>query len=589
MFSGKFTDHTLLPYSSPNYTTSQDRDLIIHFWGTLYNHQALGFKNTDSNVTVVHKLFLKQGITHFNELDGAFTFIIFLSKQTIIVRDHHGCGSQVYYNQHDFASSLLLLQEITSYSNSANTEALSAFLMFGYIPSPLCALRNTYKLGAGEILIHENKTNITKKLFDIDPISTIAPLENDNLEELSNQYGELHQDAIRKRIGDNQNIGILLSGGYDSGANLAALRQIYSGKIHSYSIGFKEDSWSELPQARCMSEFFQTQHHEYQIDGSEIKVLPEIIKFMGDPFVEGGLMVNYCAMRMIDSSKPSIILGGDGSDQYFGTSGREIAIHALSAKYGIKNILKFILILLNHSAFEYNSQLYRLRFHLDKILNILQGDQFGFPEYKLKRILQNHHDIYSQSSAKVNTSNFNSLYTTHLYKTDIEKTINQVILFKASRMAEMFDNTLTFPYMDTTLYQFLMRLPVKYKCLGNNVKDIAQGHGISKFLLKYHYKPMLPETITNRKKQGGFAPIPIFFKEKKQRKLLTDYILNSSITQDFLHQKEVEKFLQQYDQEAQQPEKWFWYHQIKAIQFLNLLTLSIWWEIFIKKNSTFIE
>ena len=100
---------------------------------------------------------------------------------------------------------------------------------------------------------------------------------------------------------------------------------------------------------------------------------------------------------------------------------------------------------------------------------------------------------------------------------------------------------------------------------------------------------MLPEAITNRKKQGGFAPIPIFFKEKKQRKQLTDYILSSSITQDFLHQEEVEKFLQQYNQEVQQPEKWFWYHQIKAIQFLNLLTLSIWWEIFIKKNSTFIE
>ena len=89
MFSGKFTDHnTLLSYSSQNYTTSQDRDLIIHFWGTLYNQQTLGFKNTDSNATVVHKLFLKQGITYFNELDGAFTFIIFLSKQTIIVRDH---------------------------------------------------------------------------------------------------------------------------------------------------------------------------------------------------------------------------------------------------------------------------------------------------------------------------------------------------------------------------------------------------------------------------------------------------------------------------------------------------------------------
>ena len=78
------------------------------------------------------------------------------------------------------------------------------------------------------------------------------------MDELAEQYGTLHIEAIKKRIGKNSTIGILLSGGYDSGCNLVALRKIYSGYIHSYSIGFKGDTWTELPLARCMSETFGT-------------------------------------------------------------------------------------------------------------------------------------------------------------------------------------------------------------------------------------------------------------------------------------------------------------------------------------------
>ena len=74
-----------------------------------------------------------------------------------------------------------------------------------------------------------------------------------------------------------------------------------------------------------MSETFGTIHTEYEIDGSEITALPDIVDFLGDPFVEGGLMVNYTVMKLIGHNKPDVILGGDGSDQYFGTSGREIA------------------------------------------------------------------------------------------------------------------------------------------------------------------------------------------------------------------------------------------------------------------------
>lgn len=93
---------------------------------------------------------------------------------------------------------------------------------------------------------------------------------------------------------------------------------------------------------------------------------------------------------------------------------------------------------------------------------------------------------------------------------------------------------------------------------------------------------MLPEAITSKKKQGGFAPMPLFFKDNRQRARIADYIMQSSITRDFLKRDVVESFIRQYDREASEAGNWFWYKQNKAIQYFNLLTLSIWWERFVE-------
>lgn len=399
---------------------------------------------------------------------------------------------------------------------------------------------------------------------------------------LADRYGELHREAIRRRIGDSRSVGILLSGGYDSGGNLAALRQLYSGEIRSFSIGFKGDSWTELPLARCMSEAFGTRHTEYEIDGSEIDALPGIVAFLGDPFVEGGLMVNYTVMRLIGAEKPDVILGGDGSDQYFGTSGREIALHFLLSKYGLKPFAKAAYGLLSRPAFDNKDRFYRLRFHLDKVLHILQGDLFGFPRFRLEKMLQDPGVLTPEEAVRPDTSSFERLYTQHAYATDLEKVINQVILFKASQMAALFGNTIAFPYMDLELYRFLQTVPVGYKCRGANVKAIAKGEGIAKFLLKHHYKPLLPEAITSKKKQGGFAPMPLFFRDPARRNRIAEYILQSAVCRDFLRRGEVEAFVGRYDREAADGQRWFWYQQNQAIQYFNLFTLALWWERFVE-------
>lgn len=593
MFTGQFKGDLSLVLSSlsdsnalsdEQYSFYKANNTEVYCWGNIYNKKVLGFADIFNNAAFLYHYYVQKNAAAFNQIDGSFTFIITTPEFILFYRDHHGTGLPVYYTNRSFASSLTLLKQTPGFNTEPDYKALSAFLSIGYIATPKTSFIGVSKLGAGTLLRFQKGKLSVENLY---PTETIFPTENKfDLDELSDQYGMLHTEAIRRRIGTHTNIGILLSGGYDSGCNLAALRKIYTGDVRSYSIGFKGDSWSELPLARCMSSVFNTIHTEYEIDGSEITALPDIVRYLGDPFVEGGLMVNYSVMRLVGSQKPDVILGGDGSDQYFGTSGREIALHYLLTKYGMKPVLSLMNRMLSNSVFDKNNNFFRVKFHTDKILNILDGDLFGFPDFRLKSMLQDQSYLADPVKSQIHIGSFEKLYTQHLYVSDIEKIINQIILFKASQMASMFHNTIAFPYMDLELYDFLKKLPVQYKCKGNSVKDIARGKTTAKFLLKYHYKPMLPAEITSKKKQGGFAPMPVFFQDKKQRKQLADFILSSDITSTFLKKDSIEIFINRYDREVNESGSWFWYKQNKAIQYFNLLTLAVWWETYVKDNDS---
>ncbi|RHJ87756.1 asparagine synthetase B family protein [Parabacteroides sp. AM08-6] len=559
----------------------EQNEVKIWFFGELYNKRTLCCF-LENNAEAFWDVYNRKGLEGIACLDGAFTCILKKPDTILLVRDHHGLSEQVYYNDTYFASSLSLLRMTQGFDTTPDYQSLATFLSVGYIGVPHSAFKTVRKLGGGETIQAKNGRLECHSLYNTTLIEPAT--SNKTLDECADEYAALHAEAIKKRIGQSSNVGILLSGGYDSGCNLAALRSFYKGDIHSFSIGFKGDNWTELPLARCMSDTFHTKHTEYEIDGSEIDALPDIIQYLGDPFVEGGLMVNYSVMKLVSANRPDVLLGGDGNDQYFGTSGREVALHYLISRYGIKPFAKLLYGLLNRSMFDKDTEFYRIRFHLDKILHILDGDLFGFSSFQLKQLLKE--PVQNRaSSISADIRSFEHLYTQHQYKGDIEKIINQVILFKASKLADMFGNHLTFPYMDLDLYNFIMKLPVSYKCKGESVSSIAKGQGASKFLLKYHYKSMLPEVITSKKKQGGFAPMPIFFKDDDQRNRIADYILSSSVVSDFLNKKAVEHFINRYDKEEREGGNWFWYRQNRAIQYFNLLALAVWWDEFVKQKS----
>ena len=534
--------------------------------------------------------FLQEGNNLLKTIDGEFLLLIVHSNKLLVFRDRHGAGRQFFYSNEYFSTRLIDFLDLKGFQSKPNLEALFTFLSIGYIPSPLTSLEGIQKLPGGSILTFENKTIHVIDLFDFQDFTDSAATTQRSLEEATLEYERLHKQSIAQRIEGLSKVGLLLSGGYDSGGNISALRDIYNGDVVSYSIGFKDNPWTELPLAKILSEQYNSKHFEYEIDGSEIMELPQIVSAIGDPFQEGGLMLNYAAMRLVSQSgeAPEVILGGDGNDQHFGTSGKELALHWKFKNNGVQVLQKMLDSLGNGALFEKDNLFFRAQFHNRKILHIQQSDTFGFTKYQLNRLnaigykVPAHHYLQNSPTSYLN---FDQFYLARNYFIDIKQVINEVILFKASKMADMFANNISFPYMSTGLYHFLKQLPVAHK-IGGTIQEMSKGQGKSKLLHKLYLKPKLPSAITDRKKQGGFAPLPIFLKDAKQRKIIFEVILKSAAVEALFNKQKIAQLLQQYDQLAASKGYWFWYNQVQANQIINLLTVVIWWEMFIegKKN-----
>jgi asparagine synthase (glutamine-hydrolysing) len=480
------------------------------------------------------------------------------------------------------SNSLNLIKESNSFKLSPDINSLAVFLQKGYIAAPATPFENLSKLAPGEYLEYnlETKGLLVKSTLSYEDFLESRNTVNLSFEEAEIEYGRLHQQAIAQMIEGKSKIGILLSGGYDSGGNLASLRQIYNGPINAYSVGFKDNTWSELPLAELMAKKFNANFQSFILDGSELEHLPSIIKKMEEPFFENGLFVNFKIADSIPANQTDVILGGDGNDQFFGTSARELAIHYISRKYGLMFFQKVFRPLLNNIP-----SLYRYSFHNESVLNTLDVQHFGLSEKEISGLLQNKIPGKKGKSYLMKPGkSFEDLYTWKNYHSDILLMATQVIIHKSNRLTQSAGLHMVFPYADYHVFDFLKSLPVNYKHKGK-LFEIARGKSKSKFLLKAHMKTRLPEEITNRKKQGGFAPLELFLKERKIRNEIYGLVKKGLIETGLFNAAAIEKYLERIEKIMGGTGYWFWHTQKVQSQLMYLLVLAIWWQQFINDKS----
>lgn len=565
----------------------QEGDSFCAAWGQFYDLEKscrdLQIDPTDNPAKMLVNAFKSGDYKQANALYGEYTYV-YRDKDTVVVgRDLTGAGLPVYYSDSFFSDSIDSFKQLSGTTPEIDMDALQAFLHLGTPMHPGTMFKGIKQLGPGEYLVYKSGNINTYAILPYDHYSNIFGSLKISEKEATEEIERLHKAAIKRRIAGKRNIALLMSGGYDSGGNVAALRNIYDGKGTGYSIGFKDDQWSELPLAKLLANTFDFDFHDYQIDGSELDDLPLIMKTLGIPFQENGLMVNYTVMRRVSKDSNDIILGGDGNDQVYGTGMQQVALHYFMTKYGMKPFQKLV------SAFTRgsNSKLFsRVNFHNNRILNSTSFTSFGFDSSAIKKLLLKpagklQTDILKNHSLK--EKSFDGLFKAHTYFKDFIHDGNNLIIYKASNMARLFGQQLSFPYMDKDSIEFVFSLPRELRFSGS-VKEIAKGHGKSKFLHKRYLEPKLPREITHRKKQGGFAPLPIFFKDENRRKTVYQIIKKSEFSKELFNQKELNDFMNQYEHICNASDVWFWHQQSMAFKLFNLLTLITWLEIHVNGN-----
>jgi asparagine synthase (glutamine-hydrolysing) len=554
------------------------------FGGLIYNKEELAGGKTEKSIPeILLDNFLKESYKSFRKINGKATIIIRQDDVYTVFRDHWGEGPLFFYTTGFFADTLPGIMQTAGIQPVVNKVSLKSFMLYGFIPAPLTIVEGVSKLPAGYVLIHSAEEQKLINLYDYKEFK--SDTLKITMDEAVEEYGRLLQQSIRRRIGGYDKVGALLSGGYDSGGNIAVLREVFDGKIQSYSIGFRDNPFSELPYAKMMADKFGSKHFEYLMDNKDIDNLPEAIKAFGEPFSESGFMLNNAAMRFVKDENLPVIIGGDGNDQMIGTTGKELALHFLIRKKGLGFMQKLFDKIADNPFFDKDNILFKVRFHNKKILNVMRPDNFGFNNHLMNSVFRlgnvAEHPVFA--AIPKGYKDFEDFHDLHNFYLDIRHSINEVILNKASRLSAFYGVNLGFTYIDKDIYDFIKKLPLSIRLKGN-VDEVAKGKGVTKYIHKVYTKPKLPKEVTERKKQGGFSPLAIFFGDAALRKSVYDYISGSGFAAEFLKPKGLNKFFDSYEKNAIGNGYWFWYKQLKSNQLMNLLIMTLWWDIYINNK-----
>jgi asparagine synthase (glutamine-hydrolysing) len=195
---------------------------------------------------------------------------------------------------------------------------LDFFLTLEYVPAPLSIFRGISKLPAGHFLVYQDGRVELKQYWDVEAAAGASGEPGENgLPEIMDRLYDLLKESVRLRLVSDVPLGAFLSGGIDSSAIVGLMRELGASPLKTFSIGFEEASYNELPHARRTAERFSTEHEEFTLEPKALDLTEKLIRHLDEPFGDFSIFPTYLVSHL---SRPhvKVILSGDGGDEVFG-------------------------------------------------------------------------------------------------------------------------------------------------------------------------------------------------------------------------------------------------------------------------------
>ena len=309
--------------------SNEDGTIWVTLNGEIYNFQQLRadlkaqghhFRTATDTEVLVH-LYEELGVECLSSLNGMFAFAIWddANRRLFAARDRLGKKPFFYTktaNSFMFASSIKAILANPEVTASPNFRAIDDFLTYQYVPSPETAFSGIHKLPPGHYLTCDLDHGIEVRRYWRPLLPHRRRQVAVDPRELEAELLDRLDQAVRRRLIADVPLGAFLSGGIDSSAVVALMARASSHPVKTFSIGFEEREFDELPYARLMATRYATDHHEFVVRADAAAVLPELVSHFGEPFADSSALPTYYLSKLT-REHVTVALSGDGGDENF--------------------------------------------------------------------------------------------------------------------------------------------------------------------------------------------------------------------------------------------------------------------------------
>jgi asparagine synthase (glutamine-hydrolysing) len=489
--------------------SDQAESVWVVFNGEIYNFKELraelesyghSFRTHSDTEVIVHG-YKQWGDQVLDRLNGMFGLAIWDAKKhrLLLARDPFGI-KLVYYKIEDgrlyFGSEVRAVLQGTQEKVRVDATSLNLFLRYRYTPSPYTLFEGVKKLSPGSKLVVEQGQHRLSRWYRSEP-SPFVPAKSDG--EAKEALLELYKLAVKRHLISDVPVGLLLSGGIDSGL-LLALMNMYGKNWPTYTVGYGTSyAQDELADGAETARELHSKHTSVTLTRSTFEMaLPKIVACLEEPVATSSIVPMYfVCQRAREDVKVALI--GQGPDELFGGYRRHLGI-----RYGAywQNLPSWVRASASSllGALPRNEAIKRALYSLDvpdrmrryqNVLSIQSGPTIDglfhdsiIPPDAGDRILACWADLTDAIEATDELGGFQYI--------EVRSTLPDELLLYADKLSMTHSLELRVPYLDKEIVQFAERIPAHLKVRGR-----AQ-----KWLHRQVCQSYLPASFIKRKKRG---------------------------------------------------------------------------------------
>jgi len=511
---------------------NEDETVWVVFNGEIYNFRELRaslvqqghrFRTASDTEVLVH-LYEQEGVDGIYKLRGMFAYAIWdaRDRSMLLVRDRFGKKPLYYATLPEglfFASELKCLRA-AGVPLELDREALQLYFLLNYIPDPWSPFRAIRKLTPGGWLRYSSDGRVEEGRYWTLPAPAERALPELDESGARARLQQVFDEAVRLRLIADVPLGAFLSGGIDSSSVVASIALQSAERVKTFSIGFEEPDFNELPLAAATARKYNTDHHEIIVRPDCVGLVSQLVRSFDEPFADASAIPTYLVSQFA-AQHVKVALTGDGGDELFAGYESFLAIERQRAldrvSLALRRLTGRVADLLPYSA--YGKHYLRM---ISRPTALERYFENGSPHFLLSRLLTPEWMPPGDSSYLARTLAHNLLpngadvLTQALYFEATAKLTGD-LLVKVDRMSMANSLEVRCPLLDHELAELAAQIPHAWKLRNNRGKDIfiqALGH-------------RLPPELLRQPKRGFGVPLASWFRGPL-RALLWDHLTSRS-------------------------------------------------------------